>query len=111
LLDALIALFEAEWRLALPIPVRTGATESAGGESGGESDAESGAESGSEAGPDEATRALLQLLASGQTDEAIARSLGWSFRTTQRRVQALMRTLDVTTRFQAGMEARGRGWV
>ena len=91
LLDALIALFEAEWRLALPIPDAAGA--------------------GSAAGPDEATRALLLLLASGQTDEAIARALGWSFRTTQRRVQALMRSLDATTRFQAGMEARGRGWV
>jgi hypothetical protein len=87
LLDALIALFEAEWRLALPIPGTSGA------------------------GPDEATRSLLLLLASGQTDEAIARALGWSFRTTQRRVQALMRSLDATTRFQAGMEARGRGWV
>ncbi|NUP47740.1 MAG: hypothetical protein HOW97_10565 [Catenulispora sp.] len=87
LLDALIALFEAEWRLALAIP------------------------QGSEAGPDEEKRALLSLLASGQTDEAIAPALGWSFRTTQRRVQALMRSLDVTTRFQVGMEARGRGWV
>ncbi|MEY9931688.1 hypothetical protein ABH926_006337 [Catenulispora sp. GP43] len=87
LLDALIALFEAEWRLALPIPQAAGA------------------------GPDEETRSLLLLLASGQTDEAIARALGWSFRTTQRRVQALMRSLDATTRFQAGMEARGRGWV
>lgn len=87
LLDALIALFEAEWRLAMPLPEV------------------------SEQGPDEATRTLLLLLASGQTDEAIARALGWSFRTTQRRVQALMRTLDATTRFQAGMEARGRGWV
>lgn len=87
LLDALIALFEAEWRLALPIPQASGA------------------------GPDEETRTLLLLLASGQTDEAIARALGLSFRTTQRRVQALMRSLDATTRFQAGMEARGRGWV
>jgi hypothetical protein len=86
LLDALIALFEAEWRLALPLPE-------------------------ADSGPDEATRTLLLLLASGQTDEAIARALGWSFRTTQRRVQALMRSLDATTRFQAGMEARGRGWV
>jgi hypothetical protein len=89
LLDALIALFEAEWRLALPIAGAAPARPE----------------------PDEATRTLLTLLASGQTDEAIARALGWSFRTTQRRVQALMRSLDATTRFQAGMEARGRGWV
>jgi hypothetical protein len=88
LLDALSALFEREWELAVPIQTPA-----------------------ADAGPDEGTRALLLLLASGQTDEAISRSLGWSYRTTQRRVQALMRSLEVTTRFQAGMEARSRGWV
>ncbi|MFJ1757413.1 winged helix-turn-helix transcriptional regulator [Kitasatospora sp. NPDC088134] len=93
LLDVLIGLFEAEWKLALPLQGRPAAGE-------GPRDA-----------PDETARTLLLLLASGHTDEAIARSLGWSFRTTQRRVRALMRSLDATTRFQAGMAARGRGWI
>lgn len=61
--------------------------------------------------PDEKTRALLSLLASGLTDEAIARALGWSSRTTQRRIAALHKELGVTTRFQAGAAARERGWL
>jgi len=61
--------------------------------------------------PDESTRALLALLAAGLTDEAIARSLGISLRTVQRRIHDLMETLGATTRFQAGMAARERGWV
>lgn len=61
--------------------------------------------------PDEKTRALLGLLASGLTDEAIARALGWSARTTQRRIAALHKELGVSTRFQAGAAARDRGWL
>ncbi|MFC1401286.1 MULTISPECIES: transcriptional regulator [Streptacidiphilus] len=91
LLDALVTLFEAEWERAVPIR----ATDAPHGESA----------------PDDDSRRLLALLASGLTDEAIARSLGWSFRTTQRRLQRLMRELSATTRFQAGMAARERGWL
>jgi hypothetical protein len=50
-------------------------------------------------------------IASGLTDEGIARSLGWSTRTTQRRIRALMHDLDATTRFQMGMSAQARGWL
>ena len=99
LLDALITLFEAEWERAVPVqadPADPAGTKEAAG--GGRL-------------PDDDTRRLLALLASGLTDEGIARSLGWSFRTTQRRLQRLMRELDVTTRFQAGMAARSRGWL
>lgn len=42
---------------------------------------------------------------------AIARQLGVSVRTATRRVAALMRSLDSSTRFQAGVAARERGWV
>ena len=54
---------------------------------------------------------LLTLLAAGQTDAGIARAMGWSERTTQRRVQRLLAELGVRTRFQAGLAARDRGWL
>lgn len=87
LLDALIALFESEWSRATPLPP-------AGDD-----------------GVDDPTAALLTLLAAGQTDIAIARSFGVSERTVQRRVQSLLVRLGVTSRFQAGIRARERGWI
>jgi DNA-binding NarL/FixJ family response regulator len=87
LLTLLCALFEAEWEratpLAAPVPGQ----------------------------PDEEGRRLLTLMASGLTDAAIARSLGWSLRTTQRRIQKVIHGLGATTRFQAGMAAKQRGWL
>jgi len=93
LLAALAALFEHEWAKAVPLiaPPRRAPE-----------DLDQ---------PDEKTRALLSLLAGGLTDEAIARALGWSARTTQRRIAALHKDLGVTTRFQAGAAARERGWL
>jgi DNA-binding Lrp family transcriptional regulator len=90
LLDALVTLFEAEWDRAVPLAeaVRDG-----------------------EGAPDPDTGTLLTLLAAGQTDEGIGRALGWSPRTTQRRVRRLMAELNATTRFQAGMNAKARGWL
>ena len=61
--------------------------------------------------PDAETRQLLELLAAGATDEGIARSLGYSVRTTQRRIQALLNMLGASTRFQAGRSAQARGWL
>ncbi|MBR7837919.1 hypothetical protein KDL01_31890 [Actinospica durhamensis] len=93
LLQALSALFEHEWSHAVPLvagPRR----------SPDQTDQ-----------PDERTRALLSLLAAGLTDEALSRALGWSARTTQRRISALLQELGVTTRFQAGAAARDRGWL
>ncbi|GAA2256064.1 helix-turn-helix domain-containing protein [Kitasatospora cystarginea] len=92
LLQGLDALFEAEWERAVPLQAAIG-------------DGDDGS------GPEEDHRKLLGLLAAGLTDESIARSLGWSARTTQRRLQTLMRQLGATTRFQAGMAARERGWL
>ncbi|AUG80373.1 hypothetical protein CFP65_5679 [Kitasatospora sp. MMS16-BH015] len=91
LLQALDGLFEAEWERAVPLQAAIGGTV--------------------EQGPEADHRKLLGLLAAGLTDESIARSLGWSARTTQRRLQTLMRELGATTRFQAGMAARERGWL
>jgi DNA-binding Lrp family transcriptional regulator len=95
LLVALAALFEAEWQRALPLSAilmdRDGAA--------------------AHDAPDDETRSLLTLLAAGLPDTAIARSLGWSGRTTQRRIQRLMRDLGASTRFQASVLATRRGWL
>lgn len=95
LLDSLIALFEAEWERALPLRTFLGE----------DSVAQDAAE------PDETRTAVLSCLAAGLTDEGIARSLGCSLRTAQRHIRRLMHDLNASSRFQAGMEARQRGWV
>lgn len=56
-------------------------------------------------------RRLLALLASGMTDQAISRHLGWSYRTTRRRIATLLAGLGADTRFQAGLYAARRGWL
>jgi hypothetical protein len=91
ILDALIALFEAEWAKATPIPGTPSAP--------------------STGAPDSESAALLAMLAAGMTDASIARSLSWSMRTTQRRMRQLMTDLGVTSRFQAGVAAREKGWL
>jgi DNA-binding CsgD family transcriptional regulator/DNA-binding MarR family transcriptional regulator len=60
---------------------------------------------------DETDRQLLGLLATGATDEVIARTFGWSIRTVQRHLHDIMRQVGAQTRFQTGMEAVRRGWV
>lgn len=54
---------------------------------------------------------ILGLLAAGATDQMIARSIGVSGRTVERRVRFLMEHLGGTTRFQAGVQAARRGWL
>jgi hypothetical protein len=85
LLVALNALFEGLWQRALPL---NGAGT---------------ASNGKLAGADQ--QRLITLLLSGLTDEAIARQLGTSHRTIQRRVAALMTGLGAHTRFQVGVQA------
>jgi DNA-binding CsgD family transcriptional regulator len=127
LLAALCALFEAEWERAVPLsriltpppPSATARNGHTRGHANGH--ATSGTNGGAHSNgnalthvqdvPDEETRSLLTLLAAGLTDAAIARSLGWSERTTQRRLQRLMRILGATTRFQASLLASRRGWL
>jgi hypothetical protein len=92
LFDALVALFESEWARALPL----------GAEPGSAADRER---------PDEHTTVLLLGLTAGLTDAGLARSLGWSLRTTQRHLRRLMDDLGASTRFQAGLEARRRDWA
>ena len=56
-------------------------------------------------------RQVLMMLAGGATDETIARQLGVSSRTVERRVRALLDRLGAETRFQAGVQAARRGWL
>jgi DNA-binding NarL/FixJ family response regulator len=95
MLDALIALFEAERQQATPLAERINH----------DPDATPG-------GPrDKTTLSLLTCLAAGLTDDGIARAFGCSLRTAQRYTQGLMHDLGATSRFQAGMKASQRGWV
>lgn len=59
----------------------------------------------------ERDRRILSLLATGATDQQIARSLGVSTRTVERRVARLMHALGSATRFQAGVQAARRSWI
>ncbi|WP_139827727.1 helix-turn-helix domain-containing protein [Nesterenkonia sp. PF2B19] len=50
-------------------------------------------------------------MASGLTDEHMARELGISRRTLSRRVQDLLERTGARTRFQLGVQAARRGWL
>ena len=54
---------------------------------------------------------VLALLTTGASDQVIARQLGVSVRTVERRVRYLMDRLGAATRFQAGVQAARRDWV
>ncbi|MCX3060308.1 LuxR C-terminal-related transcriptional regulator [Streptomyces beihaiensis] len=56
-------------------------------------------------------RQVLRLLATGLTDEAIARHLGVSVRTARRVVADLHTRLGARSRFQAGAQAVSRAWL
>jgi sugar-specific transcriptional regulator TrmB/DNA-binding CsgD family transcriptional regulator len=98
LLDALSTLFEVEWAAAVPIEQAAALLDDR-------------VDPASEGAPPADAAAVLALLAAGQTDAGIARAMGWSARTTQRRLQHLMAELGATTRFQAGLAASARGWI
>ncbi|MBC7639022.1 MAG: helix-turn-helix transcriptional regulator, partial [Rhodoferax sp.] len=101
LLDSLVTLFETLWRLAVPLPraldqparALTTALATVGDR------------------PLARDHRVLMLLAGGATDETIARQLGVSTRTVERRVRALLDQLGAETRFQAGAQAARRGWL
>lgn len=54
---------------------------------------------------------IMALLAAGASDTTIARQLGISQRTVERRVRVVMEELGATTRFQAGAIAVRRGFL
>lgn len=81
-------LFEQLWQTAVPMPRALAAEEAL-----------------------PHNRELIWALASGMTDEAIARQLGVSLRTVARRVAELNRLLGAQSRFQLGMQAVRLGWL
>ncbi|HEX5532298.1 MAG TPA: helix-turn-helix domain-containing protein [Actinomycetales bacterium] len=87
LLNLVGDVFESAWERAMPLRV-------SGGSVGGDNSDE---------------QLMLNLLASGLTDDAIARHLDVSVRTVHRRVQELYARLGARTRFQAGLQASRRG--
>jgi DNA-binding CsgD family transcriptional regulator len=95
-LDVLLYVFDRLWEQATPLSVAAPHIPDRL-----ELDGEPGADD----------RRLLALLASGMPDQAISRHLGWSYRTTRRRIAALMTALGADTRFQAGLYAARRGWL
>jgi DNA-binding CsgD family transcriptional regulator len=86
LLEALGNLFEGLWQHALPLDLPATAPSRRGRSTADD-------------------QRIIVLLLSGLTDEAIARQLGVSYRTAQRRIAALIERLGVQTRFQAGVQA------
>ena len=88
----LAAIFDGIWVTAAP--AATGARSSA-----------------ADASPTAAEAALLRLLAADLTYPAIARRLGVSSRTVERRVALLTARLHARGRFQALHEAARRGWL
>ncbi len=90
IVNALVAYFELKWAKARPwappgVPLR----EKANGQ----------------------RERILEALAAGLKDEAIARQQGISVKTVRRHISALMQELGATTRFAAGVAAVRRGWL
>jgi DNA-binding CsgD family transcriptional regulator len=94
IVEALVALFELLWDRATPISASGVANVGAVTQRGHALHAD-----------------VLTLLAAGLKDEVIAVRLHMSLRTVRRHIAAILRDLNVTTRFQAGLEARRRSLV
>jgi DNA-binding NarL/FixJ family response regulator len=56
-------------------------------------------------------QAVLELMAEGLQDDAIARRAGTSTTTVRRHIAAIMNRLAVSSRFAAGAAAQRRGWI
>lgn len=67
-----------------------------------------GIESGYADVADDLQQAIAALMAKGYTDEVVARKLGMSVRSCRRHIATLMRDLEATSRFQAGVQAARR---
>jgi DNA-binding CsgD family transcriptional regulator len=94
-LDAFLALFDYVWSAAVPLRVT-------------DNDAPGAREPGGLSTED---RRLLSLLLSGLTDEAIATHFRVSVRTVERKIQAMMRAVNVRSRMQLAWEAARHGWA
>ncbi|MFB6720045.1 hypothetical protein ACFCV3_07805 [Kribbella sp. NPDC056345] len=92
LLEGLEGIFDALWRIAVPITNTTELNDV-------------------EAGPSLESKRLLTYLSAGLTDESIAREVGVSERTIARRIGRLQEALGAQTRFQLGVQASRQGWL
>ena len=61
--------------------------------------------------PTRAQQKILELMAEGLQDAAIARRAGVSLTTVRRTITAIMNRLGVSSRFAAGAAAQRRGWI
>lgn len=95
-IGALTAFFEQAWAAARPLPIR-------------EAEFPVVVEAGEQLSAHD--RTLLRLLSLGLKDEAVARHLSVSVRTTRRQIADLLLRLQASSRFQAGMQAARRGWL
>ncbi|GAA1588139.1 LuxR family transcriptional regulator [Kribbella sancticallisti] len=91
-LTGLVGLFDAFWRMAVPITSGTETSDSIGA-------------------PSLETKRLLTYLSAGLTDESIAREFGLSERTIARRISRLQEALGAQTRFQLGVQASRQQWL
>lgn len=92
LVSGLLDLFQRTWDAAEELPFRPGTGPAT-------------------TGPSPQDLRLLTLLASGGTDESIAREFDISVRHLRRRIARLMIELAARSRFEAGAEAARRGWL
>ncbi|WP_166388216.1 helix-turn-helix transcriptional regulator [Catellatospora methionotrophica] len=90
LVEALVSLFYFVWEISTPLGVSRVSDDS---------------------GLSSQEKQVLRLLASGYTDEAMARKLGVSVRTVRRNTADLLQQLGARSRFQAGVLAAERGWI
>lgn len=98
LLSSLRLMFDALWQTALPV-----------GDAG--PDRGLSVEDGAGDGVPPLERDIIQLLVAGLTDQAIGRQLGLAERTVQRKVRALMSTMDVSNRLQLCIRLAQKGWA
>ncbi len=88
LVRPILAVLERLWEFASPLP-----------------------RANSTSGLDPRDGQVLLMLASGASDATIARQLGVSQRTVERRIRSIMDTLGAESRFQAGLLAKQAGWL
>ncbi|MFI7282915.1 LuxR C-terminal-related transcriptional regulator [Micromonospora chersina] len=99
LVVALVALFESVWERAEPVSLAS------------RHDGPAPKGSPATAAPDQRTREILHMMATGMKDEAIARVLKVSRRTVQKHVSDAGSLLGARTRFQIALLAAERGWL
>lgn len=97
LLEAMVIVFESCWNRAVPLRSLRRGDGTLGAEDAGS--------------PPAQDLRLLELVAAGLTDGAVASQMRIGVRTLHRRMNRLMKMLGAETRFQAGFQAAKQGWL